>query len=335
MVDAAGEITGDLFAAGGNVFLGSAVAADVLTAGGNVTILSDVQDDVRAVGGTVTVGGAVSGDVAAVAGQTSLTGEGIAGDVLWAGGALTVNAPVDGTLRLAGGEVYINAPVAGDVHFRGEQLTLGSGARIEGDLSYRAPQEATIQEGAAVNGEITYEERPSVQPGRADLAAGLAVFASVAFLMGILMRLTGALVLGLGARPFALDLARVVRERPWASLGKGFVALVITPVLGALLLATIVGVPLGILTFVGYAVALIAAALLSPVLLGSLLHAWRRGGEERVSWATILLGVLIFILLTLIPIIGWIIELILLLMVLGGLCTIKWREMERYWNEHR
>ncbi len=329
-VSSAGPITGDLVALGGNVLVNSAVTQDVTALGGSVSILGTVGDDVRAGGGNITINGRVSGDVVMGGGQIQISGAGIGGDVLAGGGSIRIEAPVAGDLKLGGGEIYINAPVRGNIEFWGEKLMLGSAAVIQGNLTYTSPNEATLEEGATVRGETNYTKKETSARGAAK--AGMVTFLTLAFLMKALMTLASAFVVGLIFKKYSTALVKGAMAQPLVELGRGFAALVITPVASIVLLVTVLGVPLGILGLIAFAGLIVFACIVAPILLGSVIHKWAmKPADYEVTWLTILIGVVVWVILGLIPVLGWLAKFIVLLVALGAAVKIKW-DIAKNWQ---
>lgn len=324
-INSTSNIFGDLIAGGGNVLIDGSVSQDLFVGGGSVTIIADVGDDLRVGGGNVSIVGSVGGDLIAGGGQVQVSGDGIAGDVLWGGGSLQLNAPVRGDLTVGGGEVLINSTVSGDVVFKGQKLVLGSNAQINGSLSYTSSEEAEIHEEATVLGEISY--RPltaSTHKGSGIDKGVLAAIFSAAYLAKFLMWLVAALIFGLLLKRFSNTMVSHGLSRPFFELGRGFLALVAIPVASIILMVTVIGLPLGILGLIGYVAIIIFSSIAAPILMGSLLHKWIKKPEGYlVSWKTIVLGVAVYFLLGLVPVIGWIIRCAFVLISLGALTKIK------------
>ncbi|OGG63216.1 hypothetical protein A3C21_00655 [Candidatus Kaiserbacteria bacterium RIFCSPHIGHO2_02_FULL_59_21] len=318
-ITSAGVVTADLAAAGGNILVSGGVGGDVAVAGGSIAILGNVADDVRAAGGSLLVQGGVGGDLVLLGGQLNVGGSGVKGDLLAGGGTIRVDAPIGGDVRISGGDVYLNSAVGGDVEVFAEKLTLGSAARIAGSLSYTAAREAVLAEGAAVAGETTFKKRE-----RTISVAGAAKVISLALIGTFLSQLAAALLLGLFFRRYVLALVEAAVARPLLETGRGLVVIIVLPVLSFMLLFTVIGVPLGILGFISFAAALLFLWILTPVLLGSLAHQAFFKGEYGVSWKTILLGVFIYSVLGLIPIVGWLTQFLLTLLTLGVAAKAKW-----------
>jgi hypothetical protein len=125
--------------------------------------------------------------------------------------------------------------------------------------------------------------------------------------------LVSTLILGLISLSFlpkyhqlAVD---ILKARPWASLGIGFIAAVVIPAVCALLFALVFTVP----------VALILTAAFGILLYWGRIFVISRIGEALVGtrkrWAFVL-GLVLYYVIGVIPIIGW---LFVLLVVLSGL----------------
>ncbi len=323
-----GSVGGDIVVAGGNVLVSGPVSEDIAAAGGSITILSNIGGDARVAGGNIIMHGRIGGDLVAGGGQVQVSGDGIGGDVLWGGGTLRIDAPVKGNLELAGGNVFINAPVKGNVHFRGEKLTLGSAAVISGDLTYSSPKEAQLEEGAVVKGKTSFEPLPDA---RKTAKTGFFVLLSVAFFLKFLMTLACALVLGLVFKRYSTALVNGAVSQPLLELGRGFAALVLLPAASVILLITVIGIPLGALGFLAFAAMMLLASVAAPILLGSIVRRWiSKSAEYEITWGTILLGAVLFTLLTFVPLVGWLAKFALVLMTIGAMVKIKW-DIIRNW----
>lgn len=321
-VTSSGSVTGDLTAAGGSVFINGPISADVLASGGTITIVSDVAGDVRAIGGTVIISGVISGDVVIGGAQVALSGNKIEGDVLVAAGTVRLDAPVQGNVRIAGGQVTINAPIRGDVRVDSESVTLGPKANIAGSFTYGATKAVERDTGAVIQGVTTFTPREDIR-GAAKL--GLAAFFSFWFIARIFMTLTAALFIGIVLHRFSRELVATAATQPLLEIGRGTLFFIVLPIVSVVLLATVIGIPFGLLGLIMYAGALIGASLASPIIVGSVVHKWlwKPAGFE-VSWRTILLGVAIVTVISLVPFVGPLFKVGMLLLTLGAALNIMW-----------
>ncbi len=321
----AGRASADLIAAGGTILMSGNVGGDLTAAGGSVTVLGNVADDVRAAGGNLLLQGSVGGDVVLGGGQLTIGGS-VSGDLLAGGGTVRVDAPVSGDVRIGGGDVYLNSAISGNVEVYADKLTLGSGARIVGSLTYAAGKEATMEEGAVVSGEITFNKRE-----RTVSMGGIVAIISLALITTTLSQLAAALLLGLVFGRFAVRLVETAAAKPLLEVGRGLIICIVLPVASLMLLWSLIGIPLGILGLLLFATTIVYLWIMTPVLLGSFAYRSFFGGEFDVNWKTILLGVFVYALLGLIPIVGWLAQFILMFLTLGALVKIKW-EIAKEWR---
>ncbi len=321
----AGALGADLIAAGGSILVNGSVGSDLTAAGGSITILGSVTDDVRAAGGNLLLQGNVGGDAVVAGGQVTVGGS-VGGDLLAGAGTLRVDAPIKGSVRIGGGEVYLNSAIAGDVEVFAEQLTLGKEARIAGKLTYTAAKEVTMEEGASVKGEVTFTKRE-----RAISVGGIVAVISFALIISTLSQLACALVLGLFFQRYAVRIVEMAAARPLLEVGRGLVTIIVLPVASIMLMWTIIGMPLGFLGLLVFATTMAFLWIMTPILLGSFAYRSFFGTEFDVHWKSILLGVFIYAILGIIPIVGWLAQFILMLLTLGVMVKMKW-EIAKEWR---
>ena len=327
-VTSAGGVTGDLVTAGGNVLISGDVGADLIVGGGNVTILSNVGDDLRAGGGTVILNGKVGGDAIVGGGQVTVGGPGIGGDLVIGGGMILVNAPVDGNLTAGGGSVYINAPIKGDVKIEAEKVTLGSGAVISGNLTYKSTKELIKEDGAVVKGKIDFEQKVSKKMDISP-AVFVALFGAIA-LWKFFALLASALVVGLLLKRYNKEIIRFATERPLFELGMGVVVMIVVPIISIFFFVTLVGIPFGVISLLGFAILMLFAWIITPIILGSVVYKYFTKREYEVSWKTIILGVLLYCVLGLVPFFGSLAQTLLMWITLGSMCAFKMKVIKEW-----
>ena len=325
-VTSAGAVTGDVTAAGGSVLVSGPVGADVLAAGGTVTVLSDIPGDVRVAGGNILIDGKVGGDVVVGGGQVVIAGAGVEGDVLVGAGTVRIGAPVAGKVIVRGGSVYIDAPIQGNVDIQADTVTLGKDAVIQGSLTYTASKEFVQEDGAVVNGKVTFTQHAR----RAAPAAAMAAFVSVWLLVKSLVLLMCALLLSYVLRRFSKEVVTKATERPWFELFRGFCVVVLLPIVSGILLVTLVGIPLGILGFLSLGALLVVSWIVSPIVVGSIVYHYFSKKEYEVSWKTTLLGVVIYSLVSIIPLVGWLAAALLLFVVVNIVATLVWGALSQW-----
>lgn len=321
-----GPVQGDLFAAGGNVTIDGAVEQDTMVAGGNVVVNGRVGGDLRSGAGTLVVNSEVVGDALIGSGDVRFTeSASIGGDLIVGGGNVVIDAPVNGSIRIAGGSVVINSAVSGSVHVRaGDRVTFGPRAAIPSRITVRAPQEPVIEQGATVSS--PEYSRVSTRDNR-DGAARI-------FTLGFLVQLLAYIIAGwllirlLPKRSNAL--ARGIEHRFWSNLGIGLVAIIIVPIVSLIVLVTFVGYYISLVTFAALALLLLISCLFAAIFLG----AWiiKKLGKKQglaVDWQAVLLGAAVFMIVGLIPVVGFLVQVILVLATFGALLRYLRVEVRR------
>lgn len=312
-----GAVGGDLIIAGGEVVVVEAVGGDLLAAGGEVRIDAEVGQDVYGAGGRVALNATVKRNARLAGGKVEVGRRAsIAGNATMAGGDVMVLGDVQGQLAVAGGRIYLNGRVAGNVDASGGEIELGPEARIGGNLHYRSPAALKRDPAAEVRGTVVHE--PGDGPWRDQARTGLRIVGAL-----LLVWMLGLMVVGavfVAALPgFTARLVDTARARPGMSLLLGFVTLVVVPAGASLLMASVIGIPLGLLLLTGYLATLMLGYVSAGVVLGQMgLRRFNPARADRTVWraAAASLAILVLTLLSAIPVLGW---LVWLAALLGGM----------------
>lgn len=304
-----GETVSEVNAVGGAVIIRGTVTGDVSGAAGSVLVTGTVEGDVNVATGDLRITGHVGGDVSAGAGRVHLE-EG---------------ATVNGNFDVGTGDARIEGSIGGNARIGAETIRLGDTASIGGSLTYDGSLEGNRD---AVAGDITRDRTlgPTTITELRPLASWVtAVYAFVANL------LLGGVLLALFPR-FSEGIADRVRTD---SVRTGLVGL-----------GVLVGVPLGLvaitLTIVGIPLAFVGGLLFLFVIWIGLVYGrfvlgvWllsaavpgqseetgaddqeRLGGVDP-KWIALVLGLLVGGILAFVPLVGELINLLLLLLGLGA-----------------
>jgi cytoskeletal protein CcmA (bactofilin family) len=245
---------GEAIRFGSKVEISEAVQGPLVIAAGHVVVNAPVEGNVRLAGGRVDVTGTVNGDASLAGGTITVTGE-VKRNVHAAGGHVLIDGPVGGNVSVAGGKLELgpNARVAGKVKFFGGDMQRDPAAQVVGTVEH-------------VRGGNHYRE----------YTAGERFLRGWVWTMGLV--LLAAIIAGALPGP-SQRMAQELRERPWMTLLLGFIALTSIPIAAVLIMITIIGIPIGLLGLLGYAVLLLIGYVWLSVVLGGLIL-------ERVSPAT-------------------------------------------------
>ena len=358
-----GTVQGDVIASGRTVTVNGTVTGDLMAAAQSVLINGEVGDDARIAGAALTLGenARIKDDVIA-AGYSLETeaGSAVGGSLSFGGGQVLLAGSVTENLNVGAGGLELSGSVGGNVTAElgadtapfdsrtfipnlpavpdvAPGLTLGNNARVEGDFDLTSPERPTIVP-EAVGGEVTVDQQDVsvVSRTRSRAWTGLQRFIALAAV--------GLLLLWL-APAFLRRSVEQLETRPLTSLGLGTLTLVGVPVALTFLLGLFIllVVLLALLTLgnlggavgvVGGAIVLILGVLfgLTLVYLTYVIVAYyggrfiltRSDPNANVSpvWA-LLLGALLLVIVTSVPVIGSIAALSTMLFGLGALWRLR------------
>ncbi|HWQ66005.1 MAG TPA: hypothetical protein VN372_03940 [Methanospirillum sp.] len=325
------------------VFLMIPVQAFDIREGENLSIDEPVYDDLLVSAGVLTVNAPVK----------SLT---------FAGGALTVNAPIEGNLIAAGGQLEINAPIGADIiaaggdiritgDVTGKVLAAGGTIAMDGKTSNLVISGGTVDlgENSHVTGDAIvsssgYTARGDVEGNLiaegdeggsgpsfdlsqvGSIIAGILVVVKILCAIGMLI--FGVVLTKLIPGPFT-SVVNAIEKKPLISLVIGLAGIIIAGIVGAILLVTIIGIPIAVIIALGLLLALITAELYSGAALGSLIA--QKTGKTLSLTLSFVIGFILLQILLLIPFgIGSVFGFIAVLLGTGALITTTWDAIQAH-----
>jgi hypothetical protein len=201
-------------------------------------------------------------------------------------------------------------------------LRISSKAEIKGPVDYMSQHEATVDPGARIDGPLTRRLPPTLS--RPSPAKVLAVVTVLGLIL-VAASFVSTLVLGLLSLRFLPSYhhaaVQMLRDQPRAALGVGLVTAVVIPVVGAMLVATVLGIPLAVILAGAYLIVLYWGRIFAVHWLGEATCRLVRA-HPRPAWAFVV-GLVVYYLLALIPIIGWVVMLLVILSGLGAELMVR------------
>ena len=324
-----GAVDGDVFCAAKTITVKGSVGGDVICAGQMIEVDGTVAGSIRVAGQTVVLNGYIGRNVTGV-GQTISIGNAstINGDVLSAGQTITLGGVVRQGLAAAGDTVLVNGMIGGDTNFAVNRLQLGETARINGKFTYQSDKDAIITTGASVgtivkkpmpkrmeNGKNPREKLPKMwgamqRPWPVSAVGSIITF----FLLSVVF-----IFLFPGKTERVVDM---VADAPGKSLLVGILAFIITPIVFVTLLITIIGIPLGILLILLFALMAFVSKLFVALWVGRKIHSsFMKKKGENWYWAAAI-GVTVSYLVFHLPMVGWLISAIAVFIGMGGMVGV-------------
>jgi cytoskeletal protein CcmA (bactofilin family) len=314
-VDLYATVNGDAVIAGGQLNLEGDISGDVIAAGGSISLRGAVADDVRLAGGEIRVAGRVGDDFVAAGGRIHISPVARIGGRAWvSGGELRIDGQVVEELRASGGRVVITGVVNGNVELWAEEIVIEDTAVISGNLHYKSSHEASIANGARIEGEVRHT------PVETDMKPVVAsvIFAALAVLLSIIIT---AVVLYLLFPDFSLRVSQSLRNEPWLSLGVGLAVFAGVPLLSVILFSTAIGVWLALMLLAIYLVMLLAGYFTGALFVGNAGLDMLKKTEVSKALRAIALALAIFTLavINLVPLLGSLVNWAVLLLGVGAL----------------
>ena len=330
---AADEVVNDtLLIAAETVLVKGEIKGDLIAVGRRVDIEGSVSGNLISFAQTVTVRGKVGGFVTSAASKLELSGAAVGGDFWGAGESVTLesdssvggNASVAGQSAIIEGSVgkdlnsfaeilEVSGALGADLEAFGNRVRLLDGATIAGDARLRVKdQERLLQEDSAViNGELQLLELPEEFDEGSRYSQG-------EYYLWQLARLVSAVLVGV----VLLWLAPSLRSETVKSgiegvktAGFGLLGLIGIPLVAVLVAVTLIGIPFSVMAVMAWVVVLYLAKIVVGIFVGRMLLANTQYADN--NWLVVLAGMTVIILAINIPVLGEILNFILLIVGIG------------------
>lgn len=337
-VNVEGGAEGRVFAAGWKINVDDNVYKNtMLLTGANIDVDAKAEGAVYIFGQNISVDGTYVGPVAAAGQEIRIEPSAIIEDDLWLSGQvvwLKGTIPADG--KVLGNRVIIDGnimPVGEDAFLdvQADELELTENAVVGGKILYRSKNAPRISSGAQVLMEIQIEDSTFEDEIRAKLKkiAWLGKLGSKLMLL-VWLLIAGLIVCLVMAPKMRASLKRV-RKYPARMLGAGIGYLVVVPISAVLLFVTVVGMPVAISLLASYPIAIIMGFSIGTLWIGTLVYEgiFKKVPYRRYQFVgCYLIGMVIVILITRIPYLGFVGWLVPLAGGLGAFSWLKWKQMQ-------
>ncbi|ODT45972.1 MAG: hypothetical protein ABS70_01860 [Nitrospira sp. SCN 59-13] len=316
-VEISGIVNGDLYAAGGEVIVDGVINGDVIVAGTKVVLSGAIAQDARVVGAHITVSGTIGRNATLAGVDVHLTETAtVRENVIAGGGSVQLSGAIGRDARVGAWHATFSNGIERDVIVAAESVRLTSKASVGGRLRYWGEVAPSIDQEAVVRGPITRRPLPegwSTERARQGLIGMRVLAAFASFLSTLLL----GLILLRVCPQFVQQVAGAIRERPAQSVGWGLTALVVTPLVAISFLVTMVMLPAGVVLLALYGVAVYLTRIFAIIYAGQWL--FRRQDASSSLARPFVVGLLLYSLLTFVPIIGGLVTLFTVMAGLGGL----------------
>lgn len=332
-IEVRAPVYGDLIASGGEISVEDSVMQDLLIAGGELFLNGFVGDDIRAAGGKVNITNVINGDLVVFGGQVNIDGI-VIGDLIVFGGEVNIRGTIRGNIKAGGGKVFFGGIAegitefkAGEVEIAGEvrglckiiaeDIYVGEQAKFYEAVEYWRNDGEMDFGSSLINTSAHYNPEFKSQEGRGlwGIAfSGLIIFYVLSVIL-ILILLNFLL-----NKPLSLAAAKLNNE-PLRALVYGIVYFLGLPIVIFLLMLTVIGIPIGLLTLALYIFSWVFGLSMASVITAKVIKI-KYNHQQWGTWMLVLVSMGVFTVLkviTLIPFIGWLGYLFIVAFAFGAL----------------
>lgn len=317
-----GNIDGDVYLAGGDVSFDGTTSSDVIALGGNINISGKVEGNVRVAGGNVNFSGAeIAGNVTVFGGSINIDpSTTITGSVVAAGGNLQFLGPIGKSLTVAGGNIVVGGDVGRDIWSPGvESLRLTKGAKVHGQLTYTSNLKAVIDQGALVTGTVKQKTPPvkTTSPKGAAVVLGFVLFF---WISDIILSLILGLLLIYFLPNYVNKVTTNVTQNPGSSFLLGLLLAIVVPVVLLVIMLSIIGIPIAFALLVIFIFTLWISKIFTSIAIGLKVMGKR---TKPNMYLALLIGLAIYFVLSILPVLGRLIQLAITVTGFGAFALAK------------
>ncbi len=313
-----GTVNGDVLAAGNTIEINGTVNGNVHLAGQDVTISGTVSQGARVVANSFfLMSGSVDEDLLIIGNSIAISSDGVVGrDLILTISTLTLDGTVERRVAGVAEKVTHNGSVGAEVDISVEDLVITDDASIGGDLIYRSEKAAEIASGAEIGGEIAGE----MVEEAIDIDLGIAFDPIIIGIVGLITSAIYGTVLLLAFPRLTVTASNQLLQSPFMSIAMGIVFLIVVPIAAILVMITVVGIPLGLISLLLNGIALFSAQVFVSLTIGRLILSFFADGKRRlVQFFGLLIGLLILFGFSFIPYAGPWVPLVVVILGFGGL----------------
>lgn len=318
-------LNGDLLCVGRNITITGNIKGDVLCAGQNIKVSGIVDGNVRVAGQSVSVDATVSRNLYVVSQDLTLTSKSnIKGDVLFGAQTIDMSGIAGRDLAGAGEKITISGSLLRNAMVTMTNLDLTDKAKVGGNFDYFVEQKvATSQmmisnksiKGELRRHEIVMPEKPKMEVAKKveKITPTLELIKTV---FGILSFTLLAFVLLYFSASRTASVIGLIDRKPVVSGLVGLATFVVAPVAFMIIAITVIGLPIFFVVLMIYIVSFFLATLYSSIWVGQKIMKFTQ--TKSSLYLSAFVGCLVIGLVSLIPVIGWLIFVCLFMMGLGA-----------------
>ena len=280
----------------------------------NIDLISNVNRSVRLFGYKVRVNGPIQGNALVFSNNCRIEDRTIIGrDFHFGGNYVKIDGTIMGDVEGKASQITLSGTIEGNADFETERLLIVSPAEIRGNLVYKSPDEAIIDDDVIIDGEITWKEQEygSDEPGDVSIPTAVKI-------IFLIMTLVTGLILILLFREHTNEAVLQIEQKFWVTLAVGCLSFIVLT-FGAIVPAVlIVGLPLSLIMLITATILIYIGKIYVAIALGHYLFNRFRSGKKTAIALEFIAGLIILAVLFAIPAVGWIIYILAFLLGTGA-----------------
>ena len=298
------KTAGDGFFAAKNLKILGEISEDFWGISENLEIAAPILDDARAVAKNLKIDSAISGDAFLVAENLEIS----------------QSAQIFGSAFILAKNIKIAGEISQNATIAAANLEFKNPARVGGNLKLRGEDFDLKKLENFVDGTIFFEKKPLPFFEKFyEFQKFEAQKEKFEFLPKFLFALFFA-IFAISLLPnFIVDFAKTAKKGLPQNLVRGVLFLILTPLLALLLFATILGIPLALLTLLFYAAYLIFAKFFGAFFIGHLILPISKSSKTSRFFASFMVGEVAILFASQIPILGDVFCFLLFVVTVGAL----------------
>lgn len=317
ITDILGYIEGDVYSGCQRINVEGEITEDLFAAAQEINLRGKVGDMLIGAGQSITIDGEVGGDVVAFGGEVRLTPRAnIKGNLFIGSGSFMMDGgSVGGWIRGGAGDIYLNGSVADSIILEAGSIEFGNGFRAPAGTKLILSKEldesrlAELPENVAV----------VVKPKKPFYQSGFLYWSVIAmFVMGLLISLI--------FKNFIYGLLAAAGENVLKNIGVGFLSLILAPIAVVILAILILTIPAALILLGLFLILLYLSSIFTGLYMGKYIFELLGQTSERPNLILpLIVGLILVVLLSKIPFIGWLIKLTVICFGMGSFITYMWR----------
>ncbi len=331
------SIEGDLIGASRELVFYGNCDGNIIWASEKVNVGGEVKSSVRAFARTIDINSVIGRNLVA-AGQKVIVvpGTKIGKDATIYADEVEFDGYIGNDLKVGCGSITLSGVINGDVDIQTEKLMIMPNVVINGNLTYKTPEDIKIPNSVRIKGETKWQQveidgKKSGYRALTPMVISIIMFIVASFLYYLWVMIwllvfnnTGLIILSLFSLAICgliiLNLSKktaaraviVMQEKFFTALGLGILIVLLLPFISLIAFISFLGWPLGFLLLFIFGIFGISGAIYAIQFVGCAIGKILNLGKKPLSSITFLIGVVVVVLLMMVPILNWLIMAIIL-----------------------